>query len=190
VIWKLQYLNFVSILLLLPLISFLELSRPLADTIRRTAVEVAMKTQLVPQHFEQPVDELEFALNGMIQLHEDQLILLRDRIAELELQLAACSCGSRMEKQVCVQETTLSTPVVVSENEALTPIPLPAMLDSEAPTGGLDSDQMSVMSDSSATNTREFNDVRLLTNAPFPTPSHSPPSGLNTSRGISFHPMG
>jgi hypothetical protein len=137
-------------------LSLLELSRPLADTIRRTAVEVAMKTQLVPQHFEQPVDELEFALNGMIQLHEDQLILLRQRIQELELEMATCTCGNRIEVERQQKPPPTDTSVALlqmpdSENSDLNL--------SDQPIGGLDSDQISVMSDSSATNMREFDDV-------------------------------
>jgi hypothetical protein len=121
------------------------MSRPLADTIRRTAVEVAMKTHLVPHHFDQPVDELEFALNGMIQLHEDQLTVLRQRIEELELQLSNCTCT---KSQSALTE-------VLSEKErekGETHTPL------DVPIGGLDSDQVSVMSDSSFSPLREFSD--------------------------------
>jgi hypothetical protein len=119
------------------------MSRPLADTIRRTAVEVAMKTHLVPHHFDQPVDELEFALNGMIQLHEDQLIVLRQRIEELELQLSSCTCN----KVHSAASEELSR---VREEEIHTT--------ADVPIGGLDSDQVSVISDSSFSNIREFSE--------------------------------
>lgn len=127
----------------------------MTDTIRRTAVEVAMKTQLVPHHFDQPVDELEFALNGMMQLHEEQLLILRQRIEELEFQIATCQC--RKDSIQSVANDKAGT----SERDSVIPQALP---NCSPPIGALDSEEMSVISDSSNSYNKEFDDVSLFLN--------------------------
>lgn len=132
-----------------------------------------MKTQSIPQHFDHPVDELEFALNGMIQLHEAEILELRNTfinnedqlkstIHQLEAQIFSCpNCKNKIQihsspsistttSQILDQNSSInqetSNNTQIDETEKLDNINL--VLDSTVQSnGGLDSDQISVASD-------------------------------------------